>query len=204
MGRVSDAKQRLMNAVAELIWTGSYGTTTIDQICERAGVKKGSFYYFFDSKASLAAEAIQAGWEEYRTRLDTLFSPSRPPLQRIRDYCEFEYQEQLALKRQHGFALGCPICTLGMEVSTLESTLCRKVNDILLQMRRYFESTLRDAHAEGMVEAPDPVAKARLVHAYIEGLLSQARIQNDVEVLRDMEGGILGILGVTAAVAARR
>jgi TetR/AcrR family transcriptional repressor of nem operon len=48
MGRVSDAKKRLMEAVTELIWTGSYGNTTIDHICEKAGVKKGSFYYFFD------------------------------------------------------------------------------------------------------------------------------------------------------------
>ncbi|MBC8096206.1 MAG: TetR/AcrR family transcriptional regulator, partial [Akkermansiaceae bacterium] len=49
MGRVSNAKERLMKALTELIWTGSYGSTTIDQICERAGVKKGSFYHFFDS-----------------------------------------------------------------------------------------------------------------------------------------------------------
>ena len=41
MGRVSDAKERLMKAVSELIWTGSYGNTTIDQICEKAGVKTG-------------------------------------------------------------------------------------------------------------------------------------------------------------------
>ena len=40
MGRVSDAKVKLMDAVTELIWTGSYGSTTIDQICEKAGVKK--------------------------------------------------------------------------------------------------------------------------------------------------------------------
>jgi len=52
MGRVSDAKQRLMDAVLDLIWSGSYGSTTIDDICEKAGVKKGSFYYFFDSKRS--------------------------------------------------------------------------------------------------------------------------------------------------------
>ena len=50
MGRVSDAKEKLMEAVMELIHTGSYGSTTIDHICEKAGVKKGSFYYFFDSK----------------------------------------------------------------------------------------------------------------------------------------------------------
>ena len=41
MGRVSNAKETLMNAVLELIWQGSYGSTTIDQICEKAGVKFG-------------------------------------------------------------------------------------------------------------------------------------------------------------------
>jgi len=72
MGRVSDAKQRLMEAVRELIWAGSYGSTTIDQICEKAGVKKGSFYYFFDSKADLAVTAIEGEWKNRRTELDAV------------------------------------------------------------------------------------------------------------------------------------
>lgn len=75
MGRVSDAKQRLMDAVLDLIWSGSYGTTTIDDICEKAGVKKGSFYYFFESKAELAAEAFEESWKDKRIELDTMFSP---------------------------------------------------------------------------------------------------------------------------------
>jgi len=80
MGRVSDAKRRLMDAVTELIWTGSYGSTTIDQICDKAGVKKGSFYYFFDSKAELAETALNEDWERRRGELDSIFSPTVPPL----------------------------------------------------------------------------------------------------------------------------
>lgn len=60
MGRVSDANERLIKAVAELIWTGSFGSTTIDQICAKAGVQKGSFYHFFDSKSDIAGLALQA------------------------------------------------------------------------------------------------------------------------------------------------
>ncbi len=203
MGRVSDARERLMRAVTELIWTGSYGSTTIDHICERAGVKKGSFYHFFDSKARLADEAIRAGWEEYRTKLDGVFSPSYPPLERFHRYCESEYQEQVELKRQYGYALGCPLCTLGTEISTLEDNLRRTVNDIMDQSRRYFETTIRDAHAEGLVVALDASAKAKSVYAYIEGLLTQARIRNDVEILREMERGILDILGLQTLATAR-
>lgn len=201
MGRVSDAKEKLMKAVTELIWIGSYGATTIDQICERAGVKKGSFYYFFDSKAALAEEAIEAAWQEYRPKLDQVFSASLPPLERVRCFCEFEFNEQQELKRQFGHVLGCPLCTLGTEVSTQEDSLRRKVQAIMDQARKYLETTIRDAHAEGSVHAPDPVAKARTVYAYTEGLMSQARIRNDIELLREMQRGILDLLGVKAITA---
>src|SRR6266571_943512 len=77
-------EERLMEAVRELIWSGSYGSTTIDDICEKAGVKKGSFYYFFDSKADLAVAAIDEEWERKRGELDSLFSPTIPPLERLR------------------------------------------------------------------------------------------------------------------------
>lgn len=199
MGRVSDAREKLMKAITELIWTGSYGSTTIDQICERAGVKKGSFYYFFESKPALAGEAIQAAWDEYRPKLDRLYSPSLPPLERIHRFCEFEYREQLELKRQFGHVLGCPLCTLGAEVSTQEDGLRRIVQAIMEQSQKYLETTIRDAHAAGVIHAPDPVAKARTVYAYTEGLMTQARIQNNVEVLREMERGILDQLGVKTA-----
>ena len=57
MGRTSDAKDRLMTAALDLIWSESYGAVTIDDICQRAEVKKGSFYYFFESKSDLAVAA---------------------------------------------------------------------------------------------------------------------------------------------------
>ena len=120
MGRVSDAKQRLMEAVRELIWTGSYGSTTIDQICERAGVKKGSFYYFFDSKADLAVTAIDEEWQLRRLDLDSLFSPTIPPLERLRRYCDYGYRLQTEIRNKYGCVLGCPLFSVGAEVSTRE------------------------------------------------------------------------------------
>jgi TetR/AcrR family transcriptional repressor of nem operon len=202
MGRVSDAKERLMHSLTELIWTGSYGSTTIDQICERAGVKKGSFYYFFDSKATLAEEAMRTGWEEYRVNFDRVFSPALPPLERIHRYCEFEYEEQARIKREHGNVLGCPLCTLGSEISTLETNLRKMVDEIMDQCRRYFETAIRDAHAAKLIVAPDAVCKSKLVYAYVEGLLTQARIRNELDLLKEMERGILDILGANVPVAA--
>src|SRR5512144_3146319 len=118
MGRVSDAKERLMSAVRELIWAGSYGSTTIDHICEKAGVKKGSFYYFFDSKADVAEAALDAEWERRRRDLDAIFSPTVPPLERLKKYCEYGYRFQAEIRKKCGHVLGCPLFALGAEVST--------------------------------------------------------------------------------------
>ncbi len=202
MGRVSDAKDRLMKAVLELIWTGSYGSTTIDLICEKACVKKGSFYHFFQSKADLAVAALDADWEARRPQYDALFSPTVPPLERLQHFCEFAYQKQEEKKRQCGCVLGCPLYTLGSEICTQEQNLRAKIQQILGFHRKYLESAIRDAHAAGVVQAPDAVEKARMIHAYYEGLLTQARIQNDAEVLRDLPDGMFAMLGVHGAVAA--
>jgi len=204
MGRVSDAKKRLMDAVSELIWTGSYGSTTIDQICDKAGVKKGSFYYFFESKADLAVAALDAEFVKKRAEMDSVFSPTVPPLERIRNYCEFSYRLQAERKKECGCVLGCPLFTLGSEVSTREQKLRSKIQEILEHHGKYFESAIRDAHSAGLIQAPDASLKARMIRAYFEGLLTQARIQNDLELLREAARGVFAILGVkeTAPVAA--
>jgi len=196
MGRVSDAKERLMNAVSELFWTGSYDSTTIDQICSKAGVKKGSFYYFFDDKASLAEASLDMEWQKYRPNLDALFSPSVPPLERLRNYCAFIHRDQTELKAQHGCVLGCPLCTLGSEVSTHEKNLQKKVQKIMAHHLKYLETAIRDAHAAGLIVAPDAAAKARMLDAYHLGVLTQARIQNTLAPLRDLLTGTLVILGM--------
>src|SRR4030095_15884600 len=195
MGRVSDAKERLMDALTELIWTGSYGSTTIDQICERAGVKKGSFYYFFDSKSSLAEAAIRVAWDEYRPRLDSVFSPTIPPLERLQRYSDMGYQEQLELKEKHGYVLGCPLCSLGAEVSTQEAKLRQLIQEIMNQSRLYLETAIREAHAAGLAKAPDAAAIARIVYAYLEGLMTQARIENNLEIMKEMYAGVCTIIG---------
>lgn len=202
MGRVSDAKERLMDAVRELIWRGSYGSTTIDQICEKAGVKKGSFYYFFESKADLAIAAIEAQFAGHRQELDSIFSSTVPPLDRLRNYCDYGFRLQTEMKRQCGSVLGCPLFTLGSEVSTQEALLRAKIEEILDYKLRYFESTIRDAHAAGLVNAPDAAAKARMLMAYYQGLLTEARIKNDLEPLKEAVTGTYDLLRVKEVAAA--
>jgi len=199
MGRVSDAKERLMGAVNELIWAGSYGSTTIDQICEKAGVKKGSFYYFFESKADLAVVALDERWQQHRPELDEMFSPMVPPLERLRRYCAFSYRFQGENLKKYGFVLGCPLHSVGAEVCTQEDRMRLKIEEILEYKRKYIESAIRDAHAAGLIDAPDAASKSRILFAYYQGLATQARIMNKLEILLEAEQGTRDLLGVKEA-----
>jgi TetR/AcrR family transcriptional repressor of nem operon len=195
MGRTSDARERLIDSMMELIWTGNYGSTSVDQICDKAGVKKGSFYHFFESKTALAVAGIEHGWQEHRKELDQTFSPVVPPIERIlRCFRNFR-KEQEDLKAKHGRVLGCPIHTLGAEMSTVDDQLRAKLQEILGQFICYYETAIRDAHAQGIIEAPDAEALARIVFAYSEGLLLHARMWNDLAYLDAFENGALTILG---------
>jgi hypothetical protein len=61
---------------------------------------------------------------------------------------------------------------------------------------------MRDAHAAGLIDAPDAVAKARMLFTYYQGLAMEARIQNKLDVLREAIRGMYQLLGVREVVAA--
>jgi len=202
MPRVSDAKTRLMEAANDLIWESSYGSTSVDAICERAKVKKGSFYYFFESKSELAVEALEADWQSKKPELDSIFSSTTPPLERFERYFKRAYNKQLALQEKNGRVLGCPLFTLGSEISTLEPSIRSKVQSILAQHVKYLTSAVRDAQAAGLVRGGDAEEKARRVFACYQGSLMQARIQNHLAPIQDLADLGFAILGVEKPVTA--
>lgn len=107
------------------------------------------------------------------------------------------------IKEKHGAVLGCPIFTLGCEVSTTDSILRDKIQELLDRKLSYLESAIRDAHAQSLIEAPDARTKAKSLFAFVEGSLSQARIDNDLEPIRQLPTGMLALLGVKPAPAAK-
>jgi TetR/AcrR family transcriptional repressor of nem operon len=194
-------KERLTNAAMDLIWHNSYGTTSVDAICERAGAKKGSFYYFFKSKSELAAAALEADWNKKRAEMDRIFSPTVPPLERLERYLDFVQDRLAEIQKECGNILGCPFVSVGGEVSTQDQIVRETIDRIMDRKMSYFVSAIRDAHAQGLINAPDPEAKARALFACYQGTLAQARIQNDIELLRDFKQVAMDVLGVKRAPA---
>jgi TetR/AcrR family transcriptional regulator, transcriptional repressor for nem operon len=200
MGRVSTARARLIEATIDLIWTESYGSVSVDAICERSDVKKGSFYHFFKSKDDLVIAALDAHWEARKPSLDRLFAPEKPPLDRLHAYFDSVHERQIELGKKFGRPPGCFYCKLGIEVSQ-QTEIGKKVQSIMTSYVAYYESALVDAAAEGwpVVDVP---GKARALFAFMEGVLTQARINEDYEIIKSLGKSAFRFLGLGEVVAA--
>lgn len=192
----SETKCRLLQTALELIWENSYGSVSVDDICRRAGIRKGSFYHFFPSKSDLTVAAMEASWQQRRPVLDEVFSPQVPALERLERYCHQSYISQSEKQKQFGKICGCPHITLGAELSTQDEKIRLKSVEIMSRYIRYFESALRDAATDGVIELENPRKKAEELFAYCQGLLLQAKLLNTLEPLSQTKKGLFQLLGI--------
>src|SRR5260370_35307955 len=179
MGRPSDSKKRLLNAGRDLVWKRSYGAVTIDAICAEAGVRKGSFYYFFDSKSEMMVASLTELWSVIKPTLDRMFSATAPPLARIQNYFKFIHDDQLALRQKYGHVVGCLFSCLGSELGGEDDAISAKTREVLSYHGQCLENALRDAQREGSINISDLPGTAQRLASYIQGSLLQARVHKN-------------------------
>lgn len=200
MGRVSDARERLLKAANELTWKQGYNAVTVDAICDAAGVKKGSFYHYFESKAELTKAAIEAWWQERsRPIIESSFAAGVPPLERLKRYFEGIYESQMRIKREGGTLLGCAFFRLAIEGEGVEPDVREAARHALARKRKYFVQAIEDAKQAGLIRVDDVEAATQAVYSLFEGALARARIQDNPEPLKGIYEQVLRLLEAVPA-----
>ncbi len=84
------SRELLLEAATELIRTKGYTSTTVDDLCEKAGVSKGTFFHNFSSKEDLAVAAANR-WSEITSEFFRLapYHQHNDPLERVLGYVRF-------------------------------------------------------------------------------------------------------------------
>lgn len=201
MKKMCETKEKLLQVGFDLIWDSSYGSVSVDDICKRAGVNKGSFYHFFPSKAELVVEAYEEHWREKRPAMDRIFSPQSPPLERIQNFCRMIYAVQKEKAEEYGHVCGCPYTSVGSELATLDEKIRARAEHLMNAGSKYIESAIADAIREGSVTVKDPVFASVTLQSLLCGMLVEARVQNDLKVLENLEGTVMKLLGAKAVAA---
>ena len=120
MGRTSTAREDLVAAASDLMWSRGFVDVGVAELCEAAGVRPGSFYHFFPSKADLGIAALDHLWKLSNTHVITPASDIADPIERLRYYFEVVSMMHSELKLRYGEVRGSPFGNLGGEAAALD------------------------------------------------------------------------------------
>lgn len=180
-----DTRQRIIASARDLIYSRSYADVGVAEICERADVKKGSFYHFFPSKQELSLAIIDDLRVVMEDRvLIPAFARDLTPLRRLQRFVDNLYEFQRGTAATAGRLLGCPFGNLALELATRDDLIRHKLEAVFAGIQARFENVLTEAVAAGEVGEIDIPATAQAMLAYIEGVLMMAKTANDPNVIR--------------------
>jgi TetR/AcrR family transcriptional repressor of nem operon len=198
-----DSAERLLDAASELMYQRGYEAVSVQDVCERADVRKGSFYYWFPSKAALAVAMLDADWRGTRARLfEPAFDPglgsSGAPLERFDRFAGLLLAHNRRVRDREGAMLGCGFGNFAAELSARDAVVRAKLADVFADMRAYFERAIGDAVQAGDIP-PTNISQASLaVLAHMEGLVLVAKAANDPDLMARFSEDVRALLGAPA------
>ena len=191
-----ETKKKLLKVAMELIWEQSYGSVGVEDICKRAGVTKGSFYFAFPSKSVLACAAFEESWQLKRPFLDQVFSSQVDAISQFEQYTDLIVKDQTEKYKTFGKMCGCPYCSIGSELSTQDENIRHKAQQMVERAIKYLTGAVRAACDEGLISEKDPAMLAKQIYDFSIGVILQAKIDNDPDVLKRLKPGVFRLLGI--------
>ena len=184
MSTQTDTYTRILEAARELIYASSYAEVGVQAICDKANVKKGSFYHFFPSKQELTLAVIDSYYEGFKDSiLREAFSSNLLPSKRFEKLFELSIARQQSIYEQTGHVLGCPFGNLATEMATSDESIRCKIDGLFGRLQHLLRDTLQEAIVNGEMEDLDVDATAEAMFAYFEGVMMLAKTKNDPAVL---------------------
>ncbi|MGD0908183.1 MAG: TetR/AcrR family transcriptional regulator [Candidatus Acidiferrales bacterium] len=178
-----ESKTKLLDAALHVIRARGYTATTIDDICHKAGVTKGSFFHHFKSKDELALAAASY-WE---TMTGGFFAAApyhklQDPLDRLLGYVDFRGEILQGDLPEYTCLLG----TLVQETYTTHPDIraaCDK------GMSLHIAELTRDVEAAKQLYAPKAQWSAESVGYFIQAVLQGgfifAKAKQNPDVVRE-------------------
>ncbi|MFE4801562.1 TetR/AcrR family transcriptional regulator [Streptomyces sp. NPDC056708] len=198
MGRTSDAKEKIISAAQSLIELRGYSSLGVAEICKTAGVPKGSFYYFFESKEVLALAVIDEHWAGQKREWTSILNSHGEPLHRLRQLFEVTESGQRAGQQSRGTVSGCLFGNLTLEMSNQTEAVRIRLQDIFDAQVEMVDSVITEALERREVTVTDTREAARSVVAQLEGQVLFAKLYNNTHHLSPLWANCLALLGARA------
>jgi AcrR family transcriptional regulator len=155
MARNSTTRSKIVSAAWELFYERGYDDTTVDEIVERSGTSKGSFYHYFAGKDALLSS------------LSTLFDEKYQELLSDMDPEMSAFDQLIYLNRELFFMIENSI-SLDLLARLLSTQLVTSSEKHLMDQNRYYFRILRKICADGQKsgELRSDITVSEMVRTY--------------------------------------
>lgn len=159
--RHDNTRQHILETGQRIIVGKGFASVGLNEILTSAGVPKGSFYHYFESKEQYGEALLQDYFDHYLVDLDGLFAASAiTAKERLMCYWQRWLDKQLDSCNEQQ----CLVVKLAAEVSDLSDamrvTLRDGTDQIIARLARLIEAGVADAS----IPALDPQATAQTLY----------------------------------------
>lgn len=181
MSKFESRKDAILEAGLGVMRAKGYNGTSVRDIVEAAGVPKGSFYNYFESKEAFAVAAIRSAADvDLEQARAFLGHADSGPLERLYSF----FTARATQYRDSNFEMGCFLGTMSQEMADSSELIRKVLCEVLNEQTAVVEQVLSEAKAQGQVD-PDVdtcIAAEFLFNAW-EGALMRMKAAKSAEPL---------------------
>ncbi|MBL8542662.1 MAG: TetR/AcrR family transcriptional regulator [Hyphomonadaceae bacterium] len=184
-GKGKRTRERLMDAAYEAILTKGFSGTSIDELVEAAGIKKGGFFYHFRDKGDLARHLLNRFLEEDETVMDELtaraHASSDDPMQRFLAFLDLYAEAMDQMEELHP---GCLVAAILYQEQAFDRDVRQVLFDTAMRWRARFRQWFLEIETKYRALTPvelDTIADS--FSAVVEGSIVLTRALNDHRLL---------------------
>lgn len=174
-----NTREALIRCGIELLTEQGFRTTSIEEVLNRVGVPKGSFYHFFKSKEDFGTAVIENYVGYYTKKMGGIFrNADRSPLNRLRDFIDVSKE---GMVRFH-FRRGCLVGNMGQELANVSDTFRTQLETVLQSWEDMLTECLEDAIRTGEISLnSDPRALSCFFWMGWEGAILRSKLTRSAE-----------------------
>ena len=189
----SPARRKLLDAAQQLMIAKGYTACSVDEICEAAGLTKGSFFHYFEGKEHLGREVARHFYDGMRqASAGAAFHQSKDPLDRI--FGRLDFYAAMAGSPQG--AKGCLLGTFIQELSQTHAQIRAVCAGCFEEAAVGFSQELEAAKARHAPKAKwNPRSVAEHLTAVMQGAMILAKAKQDPGVIAQSVGHFREYLG---------
>ncbi|MBM9503093.1 TetR/AcrR family transcriptional regulator [Actinacidiphila acididurans] len=171
----AETRQSLLDVARRIIVAKGYAAVGINEVLAEAGVPKGSFYHYFDSKDAFGEAMMKSYFDDYFTTMDGIIASTElNSAERLMRYWQYFYDTQAADNCQGG----CLVVKLGAEIADLSAAMRVTTKAGTAAIADRLERMITDGVADGSVSVDDtPRVTAEALYDLWLGASIMAKVQ---------------------------